>query len=622
MVTLNPFNRYLSRARGSAGTKPRPRRVHLGVEPLEARALLSDIPTPPIYQNPHMAPNNFSEIHFNAYQTDTTSADGPVSLASETAVQQGPISPMNGIAGTMAFTSTGQLVTIRAGQKSSTELYQTLELIDPVSLNVISSRALPPRAATGSVSFAGGGYFYLDNLDRVVCVTATQQIRIYSIVQTPRGYQFHRDQTYDLSAAIGDESDILNSVLPDSSGNLWFITKDARIGLVDPSGNITISSLRDAPGADPNETNTKSFATDENGGVFAVSDYALYRYQVGPDGSAQFSWRAPYDRGVRMKSGQNQQGSGTTPTLFNDFDGNQFVAITDNADPFLHVNVYRRQTGDLVAQQAVFSQQIYENSCENSLVAVNHSIIVENNYGNDSPFSTFGPYTTKPGLDRVDFDPRTHTATVAWDNNEIAIPSVVTQLSTGDGLIYTYAKDTSGWYFAAVDYDSGSIVRASLPVPWSNRLGGLFANNYYSGLGIGPDGSAYVGVFGGIVAWRPVDSGSGGSPGGAATSALAPDLSAVGKVNADGLPGLIADAGPGGWYVRAAGGPTRTAPADAVAFAAAFIGRDRVAAVEVAGDHRAEQALRTGPPALDRDFGTLRELDSVFTLDPSSWLGQ
>jgi hypothetical protein len=615
MPVPNPLNRYLSRARGSAGTRPHPRRVRLRVESLEARTVPSGIPTPPIYQNPYMAANNFSEIHLNAYQTDTTSANGPASLASDTAVQQGPISPMNGIGGTMAFTSTGLLVTIRVGQASSTQQYQTLELIDPVTLNVITSRQLPPRVDPGGVSFAGGGYFYLDNLDRVVCVTSTQQIRIYSIVLTPKGYHFHRDQTYDLGAAIGDQNDILNSVLPDSAGNLWFITKDARIGYVDPSGNISISSLLDAPGADPTETNTKSFATDENGGVFAVSDFALYRYQAGPDGSVQFSWRAPYDRGVRTKSGQNQQGSGTTPTLFNDFDGNQFVAIADNADPFLHVNVYRRQTGDLVAQQAVFQDQSYTDSCENSLVAVNHSILVENNYGNDSPFSTFGTQTTKPGLDRVDFDPATHTATVAWHNGDIAIPSVVTQLSTGDGLIYTYAKSTSGWYFAAVGYDTGSIAAASSPVPWSNVLGGLFANNYYSGLGIGPDGSAYVGVFGGIVAWRPVVSApvSGGKAG-AAASALTPGLVAVATANAD--------AGPGGSHALAAGGPTGTAPVDAFAFPEALFRPDPVTASDVPGDSRSDNVLRAGSPALDLDPLTLQQLDGGFALDPSAWLSQ
>jgi hypothetical protein len=434
----------------------------------------------------------------------------------------------------------------------------------------------------------------VDNLDRVVCVTATQEIRIYSIVPTATGYQFHRDQTHDLRRAIGDRSDILNSVLPDSSGNLWFITKEARIGYVDASGKIFISSLRDAPGADPSETITKSFATDENGGVFVVSDFALYRYQAGSDGGVQLSWRTPYDRGDRIKPGQNQQGSGTTPTVFNDSHGNQFVAIADNADPFLHVNVYNRNTGELVAQQAVFENLPCQNSCENSLVAVNHSIIVENNYGNESPFSTFGTLTTKPGLDRVDFDPRAHTATVTWDNRQIAIPSVVTQLSTADGLIYTYAKERSGWYFAAVDYATGKVV-ARAPVPWSRFLGGIFANNYYSGLGIGPDGTAYVGVFGGIVAWRPVSSGSSGDgPGGGAASALPGDLFSGGTANAG-------------------GGPTRTDPVDAFAFPEVLFGRDWVAGVDVPGDTWAGHVLRaesTGrPAALNPDLWTSQQVD-------------
>ena len=58
----------------------------------------------------------------------------------------------------------------------------------------------------------------------------------------------------------------------------------------------------------------------------------------------------------------------------------------------MHVNVYNRQTGVLVAQQAVFSAFPGRNACENSLIAVNHSIIVENNYGNASVLNTLGPW--------------------------------------------------------------------------------------------------------------------------------------------------------------------------------------------------------------------------------------
>jgi hypothetical protein len=473
----------------------------LGAERLEERAVLDAVPTPPIFQNPFMAPNNFSEIHLNAYQTDTTSTSGPASAGSQT-VQQGLLRPITAIAGTIAFTSSGQILTIRVGPSPTTpgENAQTLLLIDPVTLRVLAETDLPPRPSTGIVvSFSGGGYFYVDNLDRVVCVTATQEIRIYEV----QNDQFVLVQTYDLSAQINDPSDILNSVLPDSAGNLWFITKLGDVGYVDPvSGTINIANVRDVPGANPNETNTKSFATDENGRVYVVSDYALYRFQVGPDGAPQNTWRTAYDRGVRTKPGQNQQGSGTTPTLFNDFDGNQFVAIGDNADPFMHVNVYNRQTGALVAQQAVFSAFPGRNACENSLIAVNHSIIVENNYGNESILSTLGPLTTVPGVDRVDFDPTTGQSQVVWENATVAIPSVVSQLSTSDGLVYTYAKDHVGWYLAALDFQTGSLVARS-DVPWSNQLGGALANNFYSGIGIGPDGTAYVGVFGGIVAWRP-----------------------------------------------------------------------------------------------------------------------
>ena len=50
------------------------------------------------------------------------------------------------------------------------------------------------------------------------------------------------------------------------------------------------------------------------------------------------TWHETYDRGVRTKPGQIQQGSGTTPTLM----GTRFITITDNADPQMHVLVYRR----------------------------------------------------------------------------------------------------------------------------------------------------------------------------------------------------------------------------------------------------------------------------------------
>jgi hypothetical protein len=86
-------------------------------------------------------------------------------------------------------------------------------------------------------------------------------------------------------------------------------------------------------------------------------------------GQPAITWREVYDRGTRLKPGQSAPniGSGTTPTLM----GRDFVTITDNADPQMHVLVYRRAAvvdgPRLVASVPVFGAG--EGCTENSLVA-------------------------------------------------------------------------------------------------------------------------------------------------------------------------------------------------------------------------------------------------------------
>src|SRR5438128_998008 len=71
MTVLSQLTGRHSQVRSNGRT--RPRTACLRVERLEERTLLDAVPPPPIYQNPFMAPNNFSEIHLNSFQTDTTS---------------------------------------------------------------------------------------------------------------------------------------------------------------------------------------------------------------------------------------------------------------------------------------------------------------------------------------------------------------------------------------------------------------------------------------------------------------------------------------------------------------------------------------------------------------------
>jgi hypothetical protein len=501
MSILNMLTRSWVRGRRPAQCRRRAHSVLLSLEPLEQRTVPAPIPTPPIYQNPFMDPNNFAEIHLNAQQTDTFSVPGPGSLLSQT-VQQAILPPSPLASATMAITQNGQIVMIRVGPTfdASGGNAVTMLLLDSTSLQVLAQQSLPAQTQGGFNGFGGGGYFFLNHFDQVVVPTITQTIAVYST----QNNTFTPVTSYDVSGAINDPSDVINSVLPDSSGNLWFTTQKGVVGYVNPQTSaVTSITLPIVSQTGLPEPISKSLATDGNGGVFIVSNYALYRFSAGPGGAMVTSWRTTYDRGTVLKPGQNQIGSGTTPTVFTDFSSNEWVTIADNASPLMHVDVFNATTGALFAQQAVFSSLPNQSCCENSLIAVNDSIIIENNFGNLNYTSTLNNLTTEPGIDRVDFNPQTGASQVTWENSTVSIPSIASQLSTADGLMYTYAKNANGWYFAAIDYDTGAVV-AQTPVPLSNVGGGTMANNFYSGLMVGLDGSAYVPVLGGLVAWRPL----------------------------------------------------------------------------------------------------------------------
>jgi hypothetical protein len=240
-----------------------------------------------------------------------------------------------------------------------------------------------------------------------------------------------------------------------------------------------------------------SFAIDETGGVYIVTDAAEYRFDTGPDGGPAVTWREPYANTGALKPGQTERGSGTTPTLM----GPDLLAITDNADP---MNVVVMQRGkEISGKRTVCSVPVFEkgaSATDNSLITDGSALVVENNYGYSGPSATEQGGTTTPGLARVDVDRRTGTCKQSWLSKEIG-PSVVPKLSLGNGLVYTYTKDPQpndqdGWYLTTLDFRTGKTVYKRLAGE------GLGFNNNYAPVTIGPDGTAYVGVLGGLVALR------------------------------------------------------------------------------------------------------------------------
>ena len=209
------------------------------------------------------------------------------------------------------------------------------------------------------------------------------------------------------------------------------------------------------------------------------------------------TWREAYPNSGIAKPGQSDAGSGTTPTLM----GSDYVAILDNADPMDAV-IYRRATAvagaRLVCMSPVFDKGA--SASDQSLIGTASSLVAENNYGYTGPLATENGATTTPGLQRVDIDDGGQGCHSVWRSNEIA-PTVVPKLSAAAGLVYTYTKDprpddVDAWYLTAIDFRTGRTAFKALGGE------GLAHNNDYAPVTLGPDGAAYVGVLGGLVALR------------------------------------------------------------------------------------------------------------------------
>ena len=399
-----------------------------------------------------------------------------------------------GIAG---FDPAGNIVTpVVRGTVGSLYCGVTLTLLDPVSLNVLAEYDLPGYLRTSLLDRLPGAYFYLDNQGNVAIGTTDRTIQFISHTQTAGGWQFTKVAETDLSGYI-PSSDKIAALQPDFSGHIFVTTKGGLMLTADATTHKYLGI--DTSLALLGERIDNGTAAGQDGGVYVVSTKAMYRFDADRLGRPAVTWRAEYGAGDRLKPGQVDLGSGTTPTLM----GAKYVAITDNADPYMNVRVYKcakRVSGKReVARVPVFGA--YQASNENSLVCTDKSIVVENNYGYVSPFQdTVGGYTTTPGLARIDLK-KDGTWSKVWTNNELSIPSVVTKLSLANGLVYTYSKPqladgTDAWYFTAVDFRNGKVV-------WKQLAGtGVLYDNDYAATYIGPDGTFYVGANGGIVAMR------------------------------------------------------------------------------------------------------------------------
>jgi hypothetical protein len=395
------------------------------------------------------------------------------------------------LCGSLTFHSRGYIVSVCPSLVAPPQA----RVIDPRTLELLATYDMPnapdPPGTKAYQNFAGGGYFFLDRRDRIWSATKTSHVFVLQV--SPDGRSITKVADYDLTGVL-EADERITSALPDFKGRIWFVSK--RNGKVGILGRRTGRARAIRLGEDIQN----SFTVDR-GGVYIVSSKRMYRFGV-RRGRPVVRWKSTYRNSGIVKPGQADAGSGTTPTIMK---GGRYVAITDNADP-MNVVVYRmavklkRGQRRVVCRVPVFDKGA--SATENSLMTNNRSLYVENNYGYQDPFGPNTGAVTTPGFARVDVRPGGRGCRKVWTNTTERAPSVVPKLSTATGLIYTYTRDPSSvpgtqpYFWTAISARTGA---TAFKVYAGNGLG---FNNNYAGIALGQDGTAYLGVTGGIVALR------------------------------------------------------------------------------------------------------------------------
>ncbi len=174
-------------------------------------------------QDPFMAPNGVSNLHVDAYQTDAYGLPGP------TGRNLGITSTLfTRLCGSLTFDSQGRILTICIGFSGP-----VLVMLDPTTLQTLATYTLPGPETVGGDPFthiSGGGYFYLDDHDRVVVPTNTRHV--YVIAESgPSGFSLVSD--YDLTGVVPHAVGLLSD-LPDWKGHIWFAAENGTVGWIDP----------------------------------------------------------------------------------------------------------------------------------------------------------------------------------------------------------------------------------------------------------------------------------------------------------------------------------------------------------------------------------------------------
>ena len=248
---------------------------------------LVDAPTPP--RHPFMAPNGRSNLHDDAYMTDTTNWPGPARarhaapvLLQRRRLRLGHVRPRGPDRHDLRGRDGAAALAARPAHARR-------------SWRAWTCRRRQPGPRNPFTDFSGGGYFYLDHRDRAVIPTTTRHIWVVGETR-PLGRLRARARLRPERRRSPSDDKII-SALPDWSGRIWFASSKGVVGHDRPG------QRRGRSRSTRGEQIGNSFAVDETGGVYIVTDAALYRFDADAAGAPAVTWREAYPNTGESEAG-------------------------------------------------------------------------------------------------------------------------------------------------------------------------------------------------------------------------------------------------------------------------------------------------------------------------------
>lgn len=438
---------------------------------------------PRLPPNPHLGPAGTSTMHGDSGSSDVTAltgpGTGPVDVA---AIDLGAVCP------TVLVGGDGYPVALCT---RIADLNPVVHLLDPQTGSPLASIELTAG------SLLGGVYGYLDDQDRMVLVDGTRDLLRIGHRRRGDRWALEVDERIPLAGSI-PPGDTVTSVSPDYRGAVWFATGGGTVGVVDTS-TATVHTMRLREG----ERVSNSISTAP-AGMTVATDHAVYLIDLGTDGRPEERWRLAYDRGPARKPGQLSWGTGSTPTFFGPVDGDDYVAIVDNADPEVHLVVIRAtgpDAGRQVCEPVVLGHG--GPGSENSPIGAGNTVVVASTYGYQYPRLPEDAGPSRPaaaafegGMTRVDVEPDGSDCDVIWESD--ARSAAVPRLSTADGTITTMTRrgDPARFSYAVITAATGELLT-------EQDLGPTVADPLQLAGTLGPDQVLYQGTVGAMLRITP-----------------------------------------------------------------------------------------------------------------------